>query len=210
MARHRPAGPEPGTAPRYETVTNPATLEALRRFFRQMNRGMVVMWRLGLGRLMNVWPAGFGRMLVIEHVGRRSGNRYRTPVNFTKYGDDLYCVAAFGQRTDWYRNTMTDPAVTVWLPVGRWNAVLSDESTDPDRLDIIRRVLIDSGFAARLVGLDPHRMADAALARATADYRLIRIRIGDRATPRSPADLGWVWLVVVGVVLALCRWRHRL
>ena len=210
MAPKHPAETEPGAAPRYETVTNPATLEALRRFFRQMNRAMVVMWRLGLGRMMNVWPAGFGRMLVIEHVGRRSGNRYRTPVNFTKRGDDLYCVAAFGKRTDWYRNTMADPAVIAWLPVGRWTAVLSDESAHPDRLDIIRRVLIDSGFAARLVGLNPHSMTDAALDRATDDYRLIRIRIGQRATPRSPADLAWIWLLGAGVVLALRSWRHRL
>ena len=207
MTRHRSNSTESGTAPRYTSVTSPATLAALRRFFRQMNRGMVVMWRLGLGPLFNVWPAGFGRTLVIEHVGRRTGTRYRSPVNFTKYGEDLYCVAAFGRRTDWYRNTMADPAVTVWLPDGRWTAVMTDESTHPERLDIIRRVLIDSGFAALLVGLHPRRMTDAALDDATADYCVMRVRLGNRTTPRSPADLSWIWLLVIGVVLAVRRCR---
>ncbi len=208
MVRHHPAATKSGTAPRYDVVTDPATLEILRRFFRQMNRGMVVMWRLGLGPLLNVWPAGFGRMLVIEHIGRRSGTRYRTPVNFTKYGDDLYCVAAFGQRTDWYRNTKVDPAVTVWLPSGRWTAVLSDDSEHLDRLDIVRRVLIDSGFAALLVGLHARRMTDAELHEATDEYRLMRVHLGHRATPRSPGDLRWVWLVATGLLLAL-RLRRR-
>ncbi|MDJ0961546.1 MAG: nitroreductase family deazaflavin-dependent oxidoreductase [Acidimicrobiia bacterium] len=210
MTTHPGRTPGSGTAARYETVTSPQTLEMLRRFFRQLNRSMVMMWRLGLGRMLNIWPAGFGRILVIEHIGRRSGTRYRTPVNFTKDGGDLYCVAAFGRRTDWYRNTMADPAVTVWLPDGRWTAVISDASESADRLDLIRRVLIDSGFAARLVGLRPRQMTDTELASATEDYRLVRIRRGHPATPRSPADLAWIWLVAAGLAIAARIRRHTL
>ena len=210
MTTHPGRTPGSGTAARYETVTSPQTLELLRRFFRQLNRSMVMMWRLGLGRMLNIWPAGFGRILVIEHIGRRSGTRYRTPVNFTKHAGDLYCVAAFGRRTDWYRNTMADPAVTVWLPAGRWTAVISDASESADRLDLIRRVLIDSGFAARLVGLRPRQMTDTELASATEDYRLVRIRCGHPATPRSPADLAWIWLVAAGLAVAARIRRHTL
>jgi len=57
---------------------------------------MVPLWRLGLGRVTDSWPAGPGQLLVLEHVGGRSGTDYRTPVDFSKVGGDLYCVAAFG------------------------------------------------------------------------------------------------------------------
>ncbi|MBK7622453.1 MAG: hypothetical protein IPJ14_07245 [Kineosporiaceae bacterium] len=50
--------------------------------FRYLNRFMVMMWRLGLGRLVNVWPRGSGRMLVLGDTGRRSGLRRWTPLNY--------------------------------------------------------------------------------------------------------------------------------
>ncbi|MDJ0792587.1 MAG: hypothetical protein QNJ71_11890, partial [Acidimicrobiia bacterium] len=58
-------------------------LEQVRRAFKTLNRSMVLMWRLGLGRWAESWPAVGGRILVLEHVGRSSGRRYRTPLNFT-------------------------------------------------------------------------------------------------------------------------------
>ncbi|MBK6872915.1 MAG: hypothetical protein IPG94_16550 [Kineosporiaceae bacterium] len=33
-----------------------ASQERLRAVFRYLNRFMVMMWRLGLGRLVNIWP----------------------------------------------------------------------------------------------------------------------------------------------------------
>jgi deazaflavin-dependent oxidoreductase (nitroreductase family) len=171
---------------------------------------MVLLWRLGLGRLANVWPKGFGRLLVIEHTGRRSGSRYLTPVNYTTVRDDLYCVAAFGDRTDWYRNLLATPNTAVWLPDGRWEASVADVSEDPQRIDLMRNVLIDSGFAARLFGLNPHRIADEDMADATATYRLLRIRrLQRRAAPNGPGDLTWIWLPVFGASITAEVLRRR-
>ncbi len=186
----------------------PAVLAVLRRAFRQMNRGMVVLWRVGVGRLADVWPRGFGRMMVIEHTGRRSGSHYRTPVNYTVAGDDLYCLAAFGDRTDWYRNLLAEPNSAVWLPDGRWTAHAEDVSDDPQRLEFVRGVLLDSGFAAPLFGLHPRRLSDEDLAAATASYRLVRIRpLRPSRAPTGPGDLVWIWPLVAVAVLA--RRRHR-
>ena len=112
---------------------------------------------------------------MLEHVGRRSGTEYRTPVDFSKVGDDLYCVAAFGETTHWYRNILAAPEIAVWLPDGRWVASAEDASDDPRRLDLMRQVLMDSGFAARLIGLHPRQMSDEDLDQATSTYRLLRI-----------------------------------
>jgi deazaflavin-dependent oxidoreductase (nitroreductase family) len=187
----------------------PKALELLRHTFHQMNRGMVLLWRLGLGRLADVWPHGFGRLLVIEHTGRRSGTRYLTPVDYTNVGDDLYCIAAFGEASDWYLNLLAAPHTAVWLPDGRWEVSVADVSDDPQRVDLIRRVLIDSGFAAHLFGLHPHRISDEDLAEATAMCRLLRIRpLRRRKAPNGPGDLTWVW-IPIGAATAVGLLRRR-
>lgn len=174
-----------------------------------MNRGMVYLWRLGLGWVADLWPTGFGRLMVIEHVGRRSGRRYLTPVNYTPSNGHVYCLAAFGERTDWYRNLLAQDSSAVWLPDGRWSANAADATDDPRRLELTRRVLIDSGFAAPLFGLRPRRMSDAELLGATSDYRLVRIT-PDRPAPRwdGPGDLAWTW-PILGAALVVIQLVRR-
>ena len=200
----------PGVAGRYEKILEPQVLEAMRRGFNLMNKGMVPLWRLGLGRMMNSWPEGAGQLLVLEHVGRRSGAIYRTPVDFSRVGDDLYCVAAFGEKTHWYRNILAAPEIAVWLPDGRWVASAEDASDDPRRLDLVRQVLIDSGFVARLIGLHPRQMSDEDLDQATSMYRLLRIR-PQRKEPSvdGPGSLVWVWAFSAIAILAVfLGWRR--
>jgi deazaflavin-dependent oxidoreductase (nitroreductase family) len=206
-------GDRPGVARRYQRLLEPRALEAMRRGFNLMNKGMVPLWRLGLGRMLNSWPQGAGQMLVLEHVGRRSGAEYRTPVDFSRVGDDLYCVAAFGEKTHWYRNILAAREFAVWLPDGRWLASADDASDDHRRLDLMRQVLIDSGFAARLIGLDPGRMSDEDLDRATASYRLLRIHpLRREASSDGPGSLAWVWalglIAVLVLVIGRRRWRR--
>ena len=204
-------GDHPGVARRYERILEPQVLEAMRRGCNLMNKGMVPLWRLGLGRTMNSWPEGAGRMLVLEHVGRRSGAEYRTPVDFSRVGDDLYCLAAFGEKTHWYRNILAAREFAVWLPDGRWLASAEDASDDPRRLDLVRQVLIDSGFAARLIGLDPGQLSDVDLDRATSTYRLLRIHpLRPEASSDGPGSLAWVWAFsAIAILVVVLGWWLR-
>lgn len=168
-----------------------------------MNRWMVLMWRLGLGRWADTWPAVGGRILVIEHRGRKSGNRYRTPLNFTPDGRSRYCLAGFGKRSDWYRNALASERIIVWLPDGMWTARAVDATEADGATQRFRNVLIDSGFAARAFGLNPRVMTDEEIDETTADYRLVRLDLIDRCD-QSPADLAWVWLpVAAGTAIGL-------
>ena len=188
-----------------------ATQQRLRGAFRYVNRAMVVLWRLGLGRLVNVWPSGSGRIMVITHTGRRSGRRFRTPLNYAEIDEDVYCTAGFGTGTDWYRNVLADPMVEVWLPGRRWRGRVEDVDASPERTRLLREVLLASGFAAPAAGVRVRRLSDEELAAATTGYRLLRIRRQGSAegSPR-PGDLAWTWSVaaLVGVVIvALVRRR---
>jgi deazaflavin-dependent oxidoreductase (nitroreductase family) len=192
-----------GVAARYDKVLEPQTLELMRRSFKQMNKGMVPLWRLGLARMMNSWPEGSGRMLVLEHVGRVSGTPYRAPVNYAVIEDDIYVLAAFGEKTHWYRNILAAPETAIWMPDGRWLARAEDASDDPERLAIVRQILINSGFVAPMVGLHPCEMSDETLDEATAMYRILRLHpLHEEASADGPGSLVWVWAVAGMALLA--------
>ena len=180
---------------------SPATEERLRHGFRRyLNPFMVLLWRLGLGRWFNAWPDVGGQIMVIVHTGRKTGARRLSPVNYALAEGDVYALAGFGRVSDWYLNLRADPEVELWLPEGRWRAVAEDVSEDPRRLQLVRQVMIASGFAARVFGLDPRPMSDLELARVTARYPLLRFRRTEALTgPGGPGDLAWVWLVLAAV-----------
>jgi len=147
-------------------------MNGLRQAFRLVNRLMVFMWKIGMGRLINIWPAALGRIMVIKHLGRRSGQVRMAPVNYAPVGGELYCTAGFGSGSDWYRNIMANPQVELWLPEGKSPARAEDISDCPERLTLLRQILIASGFAAPLFGITP-KVSDEQLAALTPGYRII-------------------------------------
>ena len=151
---------------------NPSQVDGLRRAFRLLNRFMVFMWKLGMGRMINFWPAVIGRIMVIKHVGRKSGKVRFAPVNYAPVDGEIYCTAGFGAGSDWYRNIMANPSVELWLPEGKFPATVEDVSDSPRRLFLLRQVIIASGFAAPLFGVDP-KTSDEKLAALTTDYRIL-------------------------------------
>jgi deazaflavin-dependent oxidoreductase (nitroreductase family) len=187
----------------------PEVEERLRQGFRYLNRFMVLSWRLGLGAWGNRADMS-GQIMVLTHVGRKSGLRRRTPVNYAIVDGEVYCTAGFGPTSDWYRNVVANPQVEIWLPEGWWAGVVEDVSASPQRLLILRQVLIASGFAARMAGIDPQLMSDTELDGVSAKYRLLRIRRTTPCTgPGGPGDLAWVWPLATMGLLGLLLVRPR-
>ncbi len=150
-----------------------AQLETLRQIFRVMNRFMVFMWKIGLGKMINCWPAVLGSIMVIKNHGRRTGREYLTPVNYAMVDGGVYCTAGFGSGSDWYRNLLARPEVELWLPDGRHKACAQDVFNLQDRITLMRKVIIASGFAGPLFGVDQKKLSDEKLSAITKDYRLL-------------------------------------
>ena len=75
--------------------------ESLRQAFKVLNRRLMLpLWRLGLGRWLNAWPAVGGRIMVLVHRGRKSGLQRYTPVNYAQVDGEVYCTAGFGAGSD--------------------------------------------------------------------------------------------------------------
>ncbi|MBW7883121.1 MAG: nitroreductase family deazaflavin-dependent oxidoreductase [Caldilineaceae bacterium] len=185
--------------------------EWLRQAFKLLNKYMVFHWRLGLGPMGNR-PELAGCIMVLVHTGRRSGLVRRTPVNYAVIDGKVYCVAGFGQAADWYRNVLANPEVEIWLPNGWYRGLAEDASglSEAERIPPLRQVLHNSGFAARMAGIDAWHMPDADLLGATSGYRLIRITCTEARTGLGgPGDLVWVWPFVTGVLVWLLLSRRR-
>ena len=148
-------------------------MNTLRKIFHAMNPFMVFMWKIGMGKMINMWPAGFGRIMVIKHRGRKSGKEYLTPVNYALVDDEIYCTAGFGSISDWYRNMLANPNIELWLPEGKRKARTEDISDSPNRLFLLRQVIIASGFAGPLFGINPKKISDAQLDVLSKEYRLV-------------------------------------
>jgi len=182
----------------------------MKRGFRYLNRFMVLMWRLGLGQFVNMWPEGAGRIMVITTTGRKSGLKRQTPVNYALQDGEIYCVAGFGPGSDWYRNLRSNPKVDIWMPDSWWAGEV-DVVTDPAlRLPLIRKIVINSGFVARLVGINPYTISDAALEKVTAPYVLLHVRRVEARTGRGgPGELSWVWPAATFLLLMLYSRRKK-
>ena len=148
-------------------------MNTLRKVFHTLNRFMVFMWKIGWGKMMNFWPAVIGRIMVIKHRGRKSGKEYLTPVNYALVDNEIYCTAGFGSISDWYRNMLANPDIELWLPEGKRKAHVEDISDSSNRLFLLRQVIIASGFAGPLFGINPKKLSDAQLDALSKDYRLV-------------------------------------
>lgn len=151
--------------------------------------------------------------MVLTHIGRKSGLRRQTPVNYASVDGNLYCTVGFGSVSDWYRNILANPNVEVWLPDSWWAGVAEDISDDDRRVSLLREVVIASGFAGPMFGVNPNTMSEQELAAATKEYRLIRIQLTQRLSgPGGPGDLAWVWApisLVLGLFILLPRFVNR-
>lgn len=182
----------------------PARIEnkEMRSTFRYFNKFMLLLWKLGLSDWINLWPTIFGQYMVITHIGRKTGYKRLTPVNYAVIDGELYCTAGFGSESDWYRNIKANSHVEIWLTEGRWEGEARDISDHPDRVKIIREVVLASGFAAPMMGLHPKKMDDSVLAEFTRDYRLVHIsRIDQRTGRDGPGELAWVWPLIAAILL---------
>lgn len=183
--------------------------DSLRGIFKAFNRFMLLLWRLGLGSWGNGTSFG-GSVMIIKHIGRKTGLTRHTPVNYATVEGDIYCTSGFGKVSDWYLNIKVNPEVEVWLPDGRWTGIAEDVTDMEGNYQVFRHVLIASGFAGPLFGVNPKKLSDQDLLKLLESYRLIRIMRSNALTgPGGPGDLAWMWPAATFFLLLVLLRRRR-
>lgn len=86
-----------------------------------------IVYALGLGPLM-------GRLvLLLTTTGRKTGKPRITPLQYEEVGDVIYLGASRGLQSDWVRNILADPQVSVRVKSRRFKG-LAEVSTDPAQI----------------------------------------------------------------------------
>lgn len=70
------------------------------------------------GRIGHVIPGVRGRMLLLEHVGAKSGTRRTSPLLYFADGEDVVIVASkggFPKHPAWFHNLRANPDTTVQI-----------------------------------------------------------------------------------------------
>jgi deazaflavin-dependent oxidoreductase (nitroreductase family) len=97
-----------------------------KRFVARAGRALQLLWRYRLG-----WLAGHS-MLVLTHVGRRSGKQHRTVLYVQRYDRktrEATVVSVWGE-SQWLRNIRAQPAVTIEIGTQRYTPEQRFLSTD--------------------------------------------------------------------------------
>jgi F420H(2)-dependent quinone reductase len=74
-----------------------------------------LVYRASGGRLGRKIP-GVGKMLLLDHVGAKSGTKRTSPLLYTPDGDNLLIVASkggFPKHPAWYHNLVANPDTTI-------------------------------------------------------------------------------------------------
>lgn len=69
-------------------------------------------------------------VLVLYHIGRKSGSSYATPLQYEEVGGDYYVASARGTQADWFRNVVANRNVEI-LVKGQRMPALAEAVTDP-------------------------------------------------------------------------------
>jgi deazaflavin-dependent oxidoreductase (nitroreductase family) len=185
--------------------------EMVRRIFHYLNRYfMAPAFRLGLGPLLTNPFSGY--IMVLKTTGRKSGKRRYTPLNYAIWQGCVYCMAGFGQVSDWLKNVQSNPQVELILPGGGLSGTASLVGDAQVHLDVSRQILKNGGFAGFFMGFNPRTAPDALVAERMQDIPLVCIRPqGPGNGAADPGEWGWVSanlaliLLILTVVLLIVR-----
>jgi deazaflavin-dependent oxidoreductase (nitroreductase family) len=110
--------------------------------FRPMVSGHVAMYRATGGRLGHRFP-GFPPMLLLEHVGARTGTKRTTALSYIPDGDRIVIVASKGGHPShpaWFHNLRANPDTTIQVGTDH-RPVRARVATDEERTALWPKVV---------------------------------------------------------------------
>ncbi len=144
-------------------------------------RAPIWLYKLGLGRLLGK------RFLLLTHTGRKSGLPRQAVVEIDDYDPESnsYLVASgFGQRSDWYRNILETPEVTIQVGNTRLAAraePLSPEQSGEAMVAYARKYPTAARNLTKLIGFEVDGSEDSYRAVARDHVPFVRLHVQELA-----------------------------
>ena len=161
-------------------------------------RAPLVLWRLGLGRLLQ------GRLLVLTTRGRRSGDPRRTMLEYSQHGGRVYLASGWGLDPDWCKNILRSSQVTAQCAAGTIRALAVRVTADDEVLALYHEMRGKSPvWQQYLTALGIEDTPEDFLAKKD---RAVTWRLDPTEEPTPPplrADLAWIWAVALALAVAV-------
>jgi deazaflavin-dependent oxidoreductase (nitroreductase family) len=130
---------------RPDGLDSPVTVKVIK----YMAKAQVAAFKATNGRVGSKWRIGGGwkkpvPTLLLEHVGRRSGRTFETPLLYMADGRDLVVVASQGglpKNPQWYANLAAHPDTRVSLKGERHRPVRARTATPDERKELWPRLV---------------------------------------------------------------------
>ncbi len=164
------------------------------KFMRAVYRLPVLFYRLGFGPLV-------GKLfMILTTTGRKSGLPRQTAIEYHQFNRRIYVYSAWGERSDWYKNTLADPKVTIQTGNNVQSASAHRLITDEEYAAAYQAAAADSFIRAASV-LVGFRLSEEEFLRNKSRFTLIAFDPADHSpAPAVKADLWWV-SVLTGLAL---------
>lgn len=133
------------------------------KLIKYMAKAQVRLFRLTNGRIGSTWRVGAGfrkpvPTLLLEHVGRKSGTTFTTPLLYLADGPSLVIVASQGglpKNPQWYPNLVAHPDTVVHLRGERGRRVRARVASPEERATLWPRLVdLYADFAKYAVWTD--------------------------------------------------------
>ena len=172
----------------------------------------ISLYRLGWGGILGWLP-----MLVMTTKGRRSGAPRHVMVEFRRHGSKYYLFSAWGKRTDWYRNLLQHPGVTIQHGAHVFAAEAQPVQDDAEALRALYLFTRNSRlYEAVFAGMSSAQAADLnSLADVAQEFTLARLEPNDETPELPPVELYdeqtrqmaniFALIVVIRILLFLLR-----
>ena len=150
-------------------------------------------WRLGLGPILGKY------ILIFTHIGRKTGVSRRTAVEFHTINGMKYIPCAFGVKSQWYRNLLANPRVTIQSADGTEQMIAVRVKDNEELISVIDTIMERNPTMMKWY-LDTlniqHDRKDILVHKQ--DLIFLRFDPTSDPTPRGlEVDLAWIWPILL-------------
>ncbi|MDK2979799.1 MAG: hypothetical protein PWQ55_146 [Chloroflexota bacterium] len=157
--------------------------------YKYANTAAVWMWKLGLGKFVNLFPSAFGRKLVVDFSRREAKAPSQMPMTYIVEGDQLYCTAFMSANPDWPMSVTANSQVEVWMPDGWYAGKAELVQDEEERARILPKLQMSGGWAAKMW----ERMQDGPQGDGK-QLPILRIQRQSACTgAEGPGGMAWLW-----------------
>jgi len=171
----------------------------------KVNEAPLFLYRLGLAKLFG------GRMMILSTVGRKTGIIHRTPVQFFYHEGKYYALNRLGTQSDWYKNIVAHPQVTIQNGYDTICATARQPQTEQE-WEAVHLFLGLSPIGKRLTGDLERYLPSSKENDQDQPSPFIAFEPTQQACPEPlETDLVWAWpLILLALAFQItCCWMYR-